>query len=303
MDSKAPVSSLALFKEARTDLESVALGSVIQIQIPSTSAFTVRPRQQRRILKNTTGHKDEGSFTKCCISTTGSLYFGRSKRHPRSFLWRVLQEGKVLELRSIDLSKSSGETREASYIIQLCFPAGLKHGGIALADMDDQDALNVFALTKGNELYTFTLRKDFFCHAAASEEDVSRWCKASKPATFSISTPHSLIAASFRQLIVSLSDGRILRLTRSKDDDGSKWQEATYGDGQWASSLRGLVRWQGSNTVKYDGTTLEQGHPDRYGKKSGQEAHVRCVFEPHPTNLESKQGCQRVFYGSAVEAP
>ncbi len=261
MDSKAPVSSLALFKETRVDLEPLTPGSVIQIQIPSTSAFTVRPRQQRRILKNTTGYRDENSFTKCCIATTGSLFFGKSKRHPRSFLWRVLQEGKVLELRSIDLSKSSSETREASYIIQLCFLAGLKHGGIALADSEDQDALNVFALTRGNELCTFTLPKDFFCVPAASEEDVSRWCKASKPATFSISTPHRMIAASFRQLIVSLSDGRILRLTRNRDEDGSKWQEATYGDGQWASSLRGLVRWQGSNTVRYDGTTLEQGTP------------------------------------------
>ena len=294
MDSKAPVSSLALFKETRADYEPVTSGSVIQIQITSTSAFTVRPRQQRRILKNTTGYRDEHSFTKCCIATTGSLYFGKSKRHPRTFLWRVLQEGKVLELRSIDLSKSSGETREASLIIQFCFPAGLKHGGVALVDLEDQDVLNVFALTKGNELYTFTLGKDFFCNAAASEEEVSRWCKASKPATFSISTPHSLIAASFRQLIFSLSDGRILRLTRDKDEDGSKWQEATYGDGQWASSLRGLVRWQGSNTVKYDGTTLEQGTPVAMAR-SPDKKHVFAVCLNHTLRIWNLSKAASVF--------
>ena len=294
MDSKAPVSSLALFKETRADHEPVTSGSVIQIQITSTSAFTVRPRQQRRILKNTTGYRDEHSFTKCCIAITGSLYFGKSKRHPRSFLWRVLQEGKVLELRSIDLSKSSGETREASLIIQFCFPAGLKHGGVALVDLEDQDVLNVFALTKGNELYTFTLGKDFFCNAAASEEEVSRWCKAFKPATFSISTPHSLIAASFRQLIFSLSDGRILRLTRDKDEDGSKWQEATYGDGQWASSLRGLVRWQGSNTVKYDGTTLEQGTPVAMAR-SPDKKHVFAVCLNHTLRIWNLGKAASVF--------
>lgn len=294
MDSRAPVSSLALFKEARADLEPLTSGSVIQIQIPSTSAFTARPRQQRRILKNTTSHRDEKSFTKCCIATTGSLFFGKSKRHPRSFLWRVLQEGKVLELRSIDLSKSSGETREASYIIQLCFPAGLKHGGVALADLEDQDVLNVFALTRGSELYTLTLRKDFFCHAAASEEDVSRWCKAYKPATFTISTPHILIAASFRQLIVSLSDGRILRLTRDQDGDGSKWQEATYGDGQWASSLRGLVRWQGSNTVKYDGVTLEQGTPIAMAR-SPDKKHVFAVCLNHTLRIWNPNKAASVF--------
>ena len=294
MDSRAPVSSLALFKETRVDFAPVAPCSVIQIQIPSTSAFTVRPRQQRRILKNITSFKDEDTFIKCCVATTGSLYIGKSKRHPRNFLWRVLQEGKVLELRSVDISKSSGETREASYIIQLCFPSGLKHGGVALADSEDQDALNVFVITRVNELYTFTLGKDFFCNAAASEDDVSRWCKAFKPATFSISTPHSLIAASFRQLMVSLSDGRILRLTRNKDEDGSKWQEATYGDGQWASSLRGLVRWQGSNTVKYDGITLEQGTPVVMAR-SPDKKHVFAVCLNHTLRIWSLSKAASVF--------
>ena len=294
MNSKAPVSSLALHKETRADLEPVTSGSVIQIQIPSTSSFAVRPRQQRRILKNTTGYKDEDSYKKCCVAATGSFYFGKSKRHPRSFLWRVLQEGKVLELRSIDLSKNSNETREASYIIQLCFPAGLKHGGIALADLEDQDVINVFALTRGNELLTFTLRKDFFCFATASEEDVSRWCKASKPATFSISTPHSLIAASCRQLIFSLSDGQILRLTRNRDEDGSKWQEATYGDGQWASSLRGLIRWQGSNTVKYDGIILEQGTPITMAR-SPDKKHVFAVCLNHTLRIWNLDKAASVF--------
>lgn len=294
MDSKAPVSSLALFKEARADLQPLTSGSVIQIQIPSTSAFTVRPRQQRRILQNSTAYRDEDSFTRCCIATAGSFYFGKSKRHPRNFLWRVLQEGKVLELRSIDLSKSGGETKEASYLIQLCFPAELKHGGVALAELEDQDVLNIFALTRGNELYTLTLRKDFFCHAAASEEDVSRWCKAYKPATFSISTPHSLIAASSRELIVSLSDGRILRLTRNNDEDGSKWQEATYGDGQWASSLRGLVRWQGSNTVKYDGTTLEQGTPIAMAR-SPDRKHMFAVCLDHTLRIWNPNRAASVF--------
>ena len=194
----------------------------------------------------------------------------------------------------MDLSKSIGETREASYIIQLCFPTGLKHGGVALADFEDQDVLNVFAITRANELYTFTLGKDFFCNAAASGDDVSRWCKPFKPATFSISTPHSLIAASSQQLIISLSDGRILRLTRNIGEDGSKWQEAAYGDGQWASSLRGLVRWQGSNTVKYDGTTLEQGTPVAMAR-SPDKKHVFAVCLNHTLRVWNLDKAASVF--------
>ena len=294
MDFKLPVSSLALFKEVRADLEPATSGSVVQIQIPSTSTFAVRPRLQRRILKNATPYRDEETFTKCCIATNGSIYFGKPKRYPRSFLWRLLQDGKVLELRSVDLSKSCGETREASIILQLCFSAGIKQGGVALADPEDQGVLNVFALTKGNELYTLKLDKSFFCSVAASEEDVSKWCKAYKPATFSISTPHGLIAASSRDLIVSLSDGRILRLTRNEDEDGSKWHEAAYGDGQWALSLRGLVRWQGSNAVKYDGVTLEQTTPIAMAT-SPDKRHVFAVCLNHTLRIWNPNMAASVF--------
>lgn len=163
-----------------------------------------------------------------------------------------------------------------------------------MAEAEDQDVLSVFALTKGNELYTFTIRRDFFCHAAASEEDISRWCKASKPATFSISTPHSLIAASSLQLIVSLSDGRLLQLTRKKEEDGLKWHESTYGDGQWASSLRGLVRWQGSNTVKYNDTTLEQGTPTAM-ILSPDKKHIFAVCLNHSLRIWNPNKATSVF--------
>jgi len=293
MDSKAPVSSLTLFKETRTDLEPIYPGSLIQIQVPSTSTFSVRGRHQRRILQTAPTYKDEDSFSKR-LTNFGSLFFSKAKRHPKSFLWRVSQEGKVLELRSVDLSKSNKETREASLTIQLWFPTTIKTGGVALADTEDRDALSLFVLTKGNELYTFTIRKDFFCRVAASEEDVAKWCKVSKPSTFSISTPHSLIAGSSLQLVVSLSDGRLLQLTRTKGEDGSKWHETTYGDGQWASSLRGLVRWQGSNTIKYDGTTVEQGTPIAM-EVSPDRRHVFAVCLNHTLGIWNPNKAASVF--------
>ena len=294
MDTKAPVSSLCLFKETRTDLQPTSPGTVIQIQIPSTSTFSVRSRQQRHILRTTPIYKDEDSFNKHYPASSSSVYFGKFKKHPRNFLWRVLQEGKVLELRSVDLSKSNRETREAVFTIQLHLPVKIKHGGVALADSEDQNVLNAFALTKGNELYTFAVPKDFFCDAAASEEDIGRWCKVSKPATFSISTPHSLIAGSSLQLVVSLSDGRLLQLTRRKDEDGSKWHESTYGDGQWASSLRGLVRWQGSNTVRYDGTTLEQSTPIAMAV-SPNKKHIFAVCLNHTLRIWNPKKATSVF--------
>ena len=294
MDSRAPVSSLSLFRETQTDLEPANSGSVIQIQVPSASTFSVKPRQQRRILRSAPTCKDEDSYNKNNLAISSSFYFGRAKRHPRSFLWRVLQEGRVLELRSVDLKKKNGETREASYIIQLHFASTIKPNGVALTDTEDQDSLSIFAITKANDLYTLAIRKDFFCHAAASEEDVSRWCKVARPATFSISTPHSLIAGNSQLLIISLSDGRLLQLTRNKEDDGSKWHESTYGDGQWTSSLRGLVRWQGSNTVKYDGTTLEQGTATAMAI-SPDKSHLFAVCLNHTLRIWNPTKAASVF--------
>ena len=239
-------------------------------------------------------YTDEDTFNKYCLASSSSFFFGKSKRHPRNFIWRVLQESRVLELRCVDLSKRNREEREASLTIQLLFPNAIKRGGVALADAEDQDAISVIALTHVNELYTFTIRKDFFCHVTASEEDISRWCKTSKPATFSISTPHNLIAASSLQLVVSLSDGRLLQLTRKKEEDGSKWHETTYGDGQWTSSLRGLVRWQGSNTVKFDGATLEQGTPVAMAL-SPDKKHIFAVCLNHTLRIWSPNKATSVF--------
>ena len=171
----------------------------------------------------------------------------------------MLEDDQVLELRSVDLYKSDQVKKEASLILRLRFPAQICHGGVDLADTQDQASVSVFALTKTHELYTCTLLPDFFCDTTTSEEDISTWCKIFKPASFSLSTPHRLVAESSLAVTIALGDGRLLRLTRKSGQDGSRWKERSFGDGQWASSIRGLVRWQGHNSVRYDGNILDQG--------------------------------------------
>ena len=293
MESKAPSSSLCLFKETLVDLESPS-STVVQIQLPSSSPFSVRSRQQQRLLKTTPVYKNADSFSKAFLATSGSLHFSCHSSYPRSILWRVLQEQKVLELRSWDLSKSERETKEAALTVQLYFPTPIKDGGVALADSADQNIVNVFTLTKGNELYTCSIRKNFFCHPAASEEDAGSWCKIYKPATFSMSTPCRLVSGGPLQLIVSLSDGRVLQLTRDNEDDGSRWTESIYGDGQWSSTLLGLVRWQASNTVRYDGATLEQNTPVAMAL-SPDGKHIFAVCLNHTLRIWSPNKAASIF--------
>ncbi|KAL9128394.1 MAG: hypothetical protein Q9217_002918 [Psora testacea] len=293
MDSKPSATSIHLFKEVRADIEN-PIGSTIQIQVVSTITFSVRQRQHRRVLRNNPVFDTQDAFSRHYLASSASIHHCNSTRYPRCFLWRVVNDQRVLELQSVDLSKSDRETSDAVYSIQLCFNGQLKHGGVALANTADVNVLNVFALTRGNELYTFAIRKDFFCYMAASEEDRARWCKVARPATFSIGTPHSLVAASAVRLIVSLSDGRLLQLTRKEADDGSRWNEAVYGDGQWGSSLRGLVRWQGSNTTRYDGVTLEQSTPVAMAV-SPDEKYIFAVCINHTLRIWNPKKAVPVF--------
>lgn len=255
----APLSPLCVYKENRVDLEPLCPSSIVHIQLSAPSVFDRSSQNAKgRILTALPRAENEEKFSERHLATSGSVYFRKSHRYPRSFLWRILEDDQVLEIRSVDLSKSEHEHQDAAVILRIGLPSTIVQGGIALADPEEGDSLNVFVLTKGNELYTFNLRPEFFNRTAATEEDVRKWCKVFRPASFSISSPHRLVACSYLELVVALGDGRLMRLAREAGSDGSTWHESTYNDGQWGSSLRGLIRWQGSNTVRYNGQTLDQ---------------------------------------------
>lgn len=220
----ANTSSLALFKETRVDLEPRSPDSTVYVPIAAHGQLhrTSRTAQQ----KNTAGQhalaEDEDAFSRLHLATSGSVYFRRNQSHPRSFLWRVLEDSKVLELRAIDLTKGEHDRDEAGLTLRLAFAHPIRNGGVALSDTEEHDFLCVFVLTKRNELYTHTLRPDAFCRAAATEGNTQEWSKTFVPASFSISKPHSLLAVSPYELWASLQDGRLLRLTRGVGDDGTR---------------------------------------------------------------------------------
>ena len=279
----SPTASLYLTNETRVDLDPPTPPSLIQIQLPSTNAFGRIARSERRVVNSVPTYDDEDTFSRSCIASASSIHFGKSRRHPRNFLWRVREDSKVLELRSADLSKGERETREATLTLQLGFLGTIRHGCVSFAD-DGQDILSAFVLTKGNDLFTLSIPVDFFCNATASEKDVDSWCKTFKPATFSMSRPHRMVASNPNQIIISLDDGRLLRLMRQDGADGSAWKERVYNDGQWGSSLRGLIRWQGSNTIRYNGNVLDQSTAIAIAFSPSQ-THVLTVCANHTLKI------------------
>jgi DNA repair protein RAD51/nuclear pore complex protein Nup160 len=198
--------------------------------------------------------KDEDAFAKRHLASEGSLFFRRFHQYPRSFLWRILNNRKTLEIQSTDLGQDGNHKFEANITLLLNFPSPIRPFGIALAEPEDRDALVVFAITEAKELYTLSLHRDFFLKPAASEMEVSDWCKSFIPSPFSFRTPYRLVAPSVNQLLVSLDDGSILELTREHKET-VVWTETFFKQSNW--SLRNLVSWGGQNSVRFGSVDLD----------------------------------------------
>ncbi|EQL29021.1 hypothetical protein BDFG_08284 [Blastomyces dermatitidis ATCC 26199] len=240
--------------------------------------------------------RDEDAFAKRYLATQGAVYFRKRKTYPRSFLWRVVggndggDDDKFLEIQSVDLTKSASEAmtpttgstttaaaaasmmttsnnanstshyqhqHEAKLLLRLEFPEKIIPHGVALADLEDHEVLSLFVVTRDRQLYTISLRQEFFRRAAAIDENVTDWCKVSCPAPLAFAHPHRLHASSPQELFISLDNGALLRLTRRVGDDGSNWSAITFDEKPWGSSLRGLVKWSGQQQIRFDGRVLD----------------------------------------------
>lgn len=245
-----------LYREARLNLEPAYPGSTVSIILPShtTSTFGTRPQSKRTVITESYVDKDEDAFAKRHLASEGSLFFRRTHQYPRTFLWRILNNRRTLEIQSTDLGQDGNHKFEANLTLLLNFPSPIRPFGIALAEPEDRDAVVVFAITEAKELYTLSLHRDFFLKTAASEVEVSDWCKSSIPSPFTFRTPYRLVAPSVNQLLVSLDDGSILQLARRHKED-MVWTETLFKQSNW--SLRNLVSWGGQSSVRFGSVELD----------------------------------------------
>lgn len=213
---------LKTHKETKVDLRPAAPNSAVNIHIPSQDGvqrgkFSIQPSGPNQPIT-----KDEDAFANRYLATQGSVYFRQRRSYPRAFLWRVVENNKVLEIQAADLTKSVHESHEASLTLRLIFQDTILPSGVALADLEDHEVLSVFVITEAKQLHTLTLRPEFFRRVAAIDENVADWCKVCTPAPLAFAYPHRLHASSPFELFISLDSGAILRLTRRSGDDGMK---------------------------------------------------------------------------------
>ena len=207
---------------------------------------------------------DEESYARKYLATEGSVFFRRKGKSPRSFLWRVLEERKVVEVQCVDLlhdtrSSKGGSTSGggSGLTFNLYVPDEIVRNGVAFAEPEESDALECFVLTTGNELYTFSLKRDLLTRETApSEFDSATVVKKYVSGSFSFRHPYRLVAVTSLEVLISLHDGGLMRLERQPNQSGSQWRETFFSEGGWSGTLRGLISLKRHQTLRYGNIEL-----------------------------------------------
>ncbi|KAF2745213.1 hypothetical protein M011DRAFT_469915 [Sporormia fimetaria CBS 119925] len=251
-------SGTCLYKETRLNTEPAFPGSTISITLPThdNSTFGTRTQGKRTIVTEQSSDRDEDAFAKRHLANHGSMFFRTKHEYPRSFLWRLLDNRRTLQIQAVDLDHDLTHELEANVTILLRFASPIRPFCVAFAEPDGRDAVTVFAITKANEFYTISLHRDFFLRPAASEQEISDWCKTTSLAQLSVYNPYRLFAHSNEEVLVSLDNSALLLLKRS-DKDEALWDEIIFqGFAGWPS-MRYLLSWRGEQKVKLEDMDLD----------------------------------------------
>ncbi|KAL3428014.1 DNA repair protein rad51 [Phlyctema vagabunda] len=245
------------YKETRLNLDAATSSSTVNIRLPifGSSTWPSRTAQKRSYLPDTSPAEDEGAFRRKHLASAASIYHRIHHKSPRSFLWRVLEDGKVLSIRTVDVSRQP-EAADANITLRFTFPHTIRPSCVAFADSSEHDVLSAFVLTEEKHIYTLNLRPDFFRKPSSTEGNVGDWCKIYFPPSFSFKFPHRVVALSADEILIALIDGGLMRLEKNSGHDGSTWKENFYSESSWG--LKSLIPFQGNNTIQFGKLHLEQ---------------------------------------------
>ncbi|CAG9939154.1 unnamed protein product [Clonostachys rosea f. rosea IK726] len=236
-----------LFKETRLNLEPPS-SSVVTVRLPGSD------RGQRKA--NDLSPEDETTFRSKNLASSSSIYHRQFHTSPRSFLWRVLEGGKILSVRAVDVCQNK---EDALLVLNFHFATPIQPNCVAFSDPQEHDALCFFVLDQSYQLWTFTLRPDLFRKRSAIDAGLSDVAKRHVPAGLSFKHPYRMVAVSADCLLVTVNDGGMIRFDRNPHSDGSNtlWKETFFNVQGWTQNLRSLLPFQGKHTVKHGKMNME----------------------------------------------
>ncbi|KAI1007780.1 Nucleoporin [Podosphaera aphanis] len=240
------------YRETRLDLDSSNQGSTVSIRLPTagfSSSFS-KDNNNRSTPPNNLFAEDEISFRQKHLASASSVYYRNYPKSPKNFLWRVLEDGKVLSIQVVDVSTKS-IAADKFITLRIIFPHSILPSCLAISDSKEHDVLSVFVLTESKQVWTLSLRSEFFRRAPNTDENSVEWFSVFSPKSLGIKIPHRLVALSVDELLVSFHDGALVRLYRDSGDLGSSWKEQQYNEGGWSHSFRSMVPFQISHGIPY----------------------------------------------------
>ena len=245
---------LNLYTETAARAAPATISSVLDFSIPRKNGSYDRSRSSGR--STDTHTKDEQDYTSHHLASSGDIYFRESKAHPpRSILWRVKGEQRVLELFPADLSRSEDDTQEAHLTLRFAFQDPIVPAGIAITDSDAEAEIHAFICTTKNEIFHLRIHPDAFRTADAISTDIGHWCSALEISSLAIETVFRLHAHSPFEVIICYTSGKLQRLQRKRE--GSTWTPENYDDRTWGASLRGIVGRGTVRTIEYGSTSVD----------------------------------------------
>ena len=209
------------YKETRLNFEPTSSSLVVDLDLPTTikPSRAVQRRAPNGSLDRSNANAENDELRARTCASASSTYHRTYHGFPRSFLWRLLEDDTVLSIRVIDLMRLD-KIHDTNLILNFRFPHKIHPSCIAFTDPEDHDALSVFVLDKANQLYTLFLRPDSFRKRNFVETGLGDACKIHVPSALKVRNPYRLFAVSHDLLVITVSDGGLIRLDRNKTHNG-----------------------------------------------------------------------------------
>lgn len=248
-----------IYQETRLGLSPTAASIRIPLGFDSTASPVSRESPKRRRVDKQA--HDEVEWSKAHLASDASIFFrsAQDEAAPDSILWRVLEDGKLLELQGIDLHTPGKDALPAPTTLSFSLPDRIIPFGVHLASEkaasgNGGDDLIVFIITRKPDLYRLRLKKDAFVNAKYFEDSTlrSRWLSKCTPTAFSYRHPYRAHVRSATELWLSLNDGSLVRM---EWDQNSKWTETRFSE-NWGGSFMGILR-KSNTTVKFEGADVD----------------------------------------------
>ena len=246
---------LNLYTETAFQVTPATSTSVVHLQVPrKNGSYDKSKFSLSKAGDSKASARDEKSFTSQTLASQSSIYFRESKTYPRTFYWKVVNGGKVLETQCADLARSETDTKEAYLTLRFEFQDPISPSGVSFADLSNSDDIHAFICTIKNEIFNLRIPTNAFRKPEVlHNENLAQWCQPMESSSLGIDTAHRLYASSPRVVFVSYASGRIQRFRRKSVQE--PWVQDNYDDQSWYGSIRELVKY-GVEMIEYGSTQL-----------------------------------------------